>query len=214
MSTRSALLVSAVIIVVTGAYGGDGDVNLLPNGGFEEDTDGDGVADGWLGEPYNFARETLEEAEGHVRGLPPYEEMLKGTEILSHDGWPLARRKAGEPWEAWVPTADGESWLRTVSHQQNTRFGEPPLPEGLDLGGTTCVVRNGQANQTVSEPIRVKPGTGYRLSYWFKMSGGAIGGSSDDMLFQIIDADAAINEAWPGDGTDAKPQVVSYKNLG
>ena len=81
MDVRRSVVAMVLLIAVTGAYAGGGNVNLLANGGFEKDADGDGVADGWLGELYNFARETREEAEAYIESLPPYEEMLKGKEM-------------------------------------------------------------------------------------------------------------------------------------
>ena len=54
-----ALLSSMVPVTVVAAD----EVNLLPNGGFERDTDGDGVPDGWLGHPHHFSRQTLQEVQ-------------------------------------------------------------------------------------------------------------------------------------------------------
>jgi len=203
-----ALTVVASLFVVTVVAAQE--QNLLPNGGFEIDADGNGIPDGWLGQPHNFSRETLEEVQAYIDSLPSHKELLKGTEVQAADGWPIAQRKVGEAWGNYVQTAEWYQRLRNEYLPQNSRFGQLPLPEGLALGTTTCVISNLQPHeQVVSEPIPVKPNTGYRLSYWFRMSGG-----SQTVMFQIIDADAPRNEAWPGGGTEARRQVISGISLG
>ena len=148
VSSKRAGLVAAICLAVVSLPVWGEQVNLLANGGFELDSDGDDVPDGWLGQPHNFSRETPEQAQ-------------------------------------------------------------LPLPEGLALGAVTCVVSNLLPHeQVVSELIAVKPNTGYRLSYWFRMDG------AQTVMFQIMDADAPRNEAWPSGGTEARRQVISGKSLG
>ncbi len=159
-----ALTIVASLFVVTVVAAQD--QNLLPNGGFEQDSDGDGVPDGWLGQPHNFSRETLEMAIQF-----PFYDMA---------------------YDAYSP--------------RSSRFGQLPVPEGLELGTTTCVIHNLQPHeQTVSEPIPVKPNTGYRLSYWFRMSGG-----SEEAMFHILGSDAPRNAL----ETLGDEQIISGINLG
>ena len=147
-----ALTVVASILVVTVVTAQA--QNLLPNGGLEIDADGNGIPDGWLGQPHNFSSETLEDEYS----------------------------------------------------SRSSRFGQLPVPEGLELGTTTCVIHNLQPHeQTVSEPIAVKPNTGYRLSYWFRMSGGA-----EEAMFHILSSDAPRNAL----ETLGDEQIISGKNLG
>ena len=116
--------------------------NLLPNGGFEKDENGDGIPDGWRMQAFNVSNESLEDVT--------------------------------------------------------------PVPAGLSLEKVTCVVSStAPFQQVVSEPVEVKPETGYRLSYWFRMSGGW-----STVVFQIIDAGAPLEDAWP------KDKVLSSKGLG
>ncbi len=208
MAKAIALTVVASIFVVTVVAADE--ANLVPNGGFEQDSDGDGVPDGWLGQPHNFSRETLEEVQAYIDSLPSHEELLKGEEVLAADGWPIATRKPDEPWGAYVQTAEWYQRLQNEYLPQDSRFGQLPVPEGLDLGTTTCVIHNLKPHdQTISVPIAVKANTGYRLSYWFRMSSGA-----QTVMFQIIDADAPRNQAWPTGSTEARRRVISGKSLG
>jgi hypothetical protein len=201
-----ALLSSMVPVTVVAAD----EVNLLPNGGFERDTDGDGVPDGWLSQPHHFSSDTPDEVQTHIANLPSHEQLLKGKEVLAADGWPIAKAAADGTWGAYEQTPKWRATLSNIYLPQGSRFGQLPLPEGLDLGTTTLVIHNRQPHeQTVSEPITVKPNAGYRLSYWFRMSGG-----SEDALFQIVSSDAPRNNEWPGDGTDGRRQVISNINLG
>ena len=199
-----ALTVVASILVVTVVTAQD--QNLLPNGGFEQDSDGDGVPDGWLGQPHNFSSETLEEVQAYIDSVPSHEELLKGEEALAADGWPIATRKPDEPWGPYMQTAEWYQRLRNEYLPQNSRFGQLPVPEGLELGTTTCVIHNLQPHeQTVSEPIPVKPNTGYRLSYWFRMSSGA-----EEAMFHILGSDAPRNAL----ETLGDEQIISGKSLG
>ncbi len=203
-----ALTIVASIFVVTVVAASE--VNLLPNGGFERDSDGDGVPDGWVSQPHNFSRETLEEVQAYIDNLPSHEELLTREEILAADGWPLAKRKADEPWGAGMHLAEYYRRLCDEYLPQNSRFGQLPVPEGLELGTTTCVLHSLKPHeQTISEPIAVEPNTGYRLSYWFRMPS-----FWQTVMFQIIDADAPRNEAWPTGSIEARRQIVSGKNLG
>ena len=52
-------VVLAVFLSVPGVHAAGQQVNLLANGGFEKDSNGDGIADGWIAQPFNFSRQTL-----------------------------------------------------------------------------------------------------------------------------------------------------------
>ena len=199
-----ALTVVASLLVVTVVAATA--ANLVPNGGFEQDSDGDGVPDGWVGQPHNFSHETLEDVQAYIDNLSSHEELLKGNELRAADGWPIAQRKAGEPWGAYVQTAEWYHRLAEEYLPQDSRFGQLPLPKGLELGTTTCVIHNLQPHeQTVSEPVPVKPNTGYRLSYWFRMSGG-----SEEAMFHILGSDAPRNAL----ETLGDEQIISGINSG
>ncbi len=158
------------------------EVNLLPNGGFEKDADGDGIADGWVAHDFNFSRQTLEQVQAYVEQFPSQEKLLEGRQVLAADGAVLYEREAGKPWGADLLGTDrywdngSTGWYDTLRNRrlfQNARFGEPPLPEGLDLGRMTLVLRAGRPHaQVVSEPIPVKSSTGYRLTFHVRVSGG------------------------------------------
>ena len=179
------------------------EVNLLPNAGFEKDADGDGVADGWIAQKFNFSRETLEDVRAYVENLPPYEELLKGQRIFAADGTALFERQADGSWGKDVLKGKGnyrsaysgepgfsywgsderswkheENWYERMRRQylpQNSRFGELPVPEGLDLGNVTLVLSAKQPyKQVISEPIAVKPDTGYLLIFWARTSGSGV----------------------------------------
>ena len=179
--------------------------NLLPNGGFEKDTDGDGVPDGWVGQPQDFSSETLDEVQAYIAKFPSHEELLKGEEIRGSDGVVLWQRNSEETWPTFMRS---EEWYQRMPIDylpKHSRFGELPVPEGLNLGATTWIIDNREPHeQTVSEPIPVKPNTGYRLSYWFRMSGG-----SEEAMFHILSSDAPRNAL----ETLTDGQVISSINL-
>ena len=184
--------------------------NLLDNGGLDRDRDGDGVPDGWVGHPHHFSRVTLEQIQAYIADLPAHEELLKGTEVLAADGWRVAKVGSDGTWDAYVRSAKWYDGLRESSLLSNSRFGSAALPAGLDLGTTTLVVHNHQPHlQTISEPIPVKPNTGYRLSYWFRMSGG-----SEEAILHILGADAPRNDAFPQGRSEDGRQLISHKSLG
>ena len=178
----------ATLTLVTGTLAASAQVNLLPNGGFEKDTNGDGVPDGWLADPSHFSRETLDQVQTYIADLPSHEELLETDEVRAFDGWPIVRRNEDGNWDGnWDAYMSTPECYRRMSAEylpENSRFGHLPVPEGLDLGTTTGIVHNLRPHeQLISEPIPVKPNTGYRLSYWFKMSG-----ASEEALFQILGA--------------------------
>ncbi len=150
------------------------DQNLLPNGGFEIDTDGDGIPDGWVGQPFNFTRETRQEVEEVAARLS---QMRQGNEIKAVNDWVIWTKK---PEEDWMAKFTNEYMLQHI--WQNSRFGS--VPGEAELGNVTAVISSLRPHaQVASEPIAVKPETGYRLTYWFKMSHG-----SSTVKFDILDA--------------------------
>ncbi len=204
VSTAAAILaVVVVLIACTACSANTGEANLLPNGGFETDSNGDGVPGGWLANPGSFSRETLESVRSYIKGFNTVGSLLAGETIKSADGHVLAKR---EPGKDWGPDYRSEKTFRRYLSEylpQNSRFGILPLPAGLDLGNLTLELGNHPPyEQVVSEPIAVKANTGYRLSYWFR--------AYDQMtiMMQIIDGSAPRNETWPKDG------VVSGISLG
>ena len=206
MDQRHVACGLAALILGMGALVASAQVNLLPNGGFEKDTNGDGVPDGWLADPSHFSRETLDQVQTYIADLPSHEELLESEEVRAFDGWPIARRNEDGNWPAYPQTPE---WYRRMSAEylpQNSRFGRLPVPAGLDLGGTTGIVHNLRPHeQLISEPISVKPNTGYRLSYWFRMSGG-----SEEALFHILRPDAPRNAL----ETLTEAQILSSISLG
>ena len=146
----------------------------------------------------------------YIANLPSHEALLEGDRMLAADGWPVAKAASDGTWGAYEQTAQWHEDLRTSTLINNARFGPGPLPEELELGTTTLVVHNRSPHeQTISEPIPVKPNTGYRLSYWFRMSGG-----SEEAILHILGEDAPRNDAWPSGGTESNRQLISNKNLG
>ena len=184
--------------------------NLLANGRLEKDTDEDGVPDGWVSHPHHFSRETFDHVQAYIAKLPPHTKLLEGKHVQGSDGWVFSRRESSGNWGAYVKSAQ---WYQRMANEylpQNSRFGQLPVPEGLELGGTTMVVHNLPPHeQTISEPISVKPNTGYRLSFWFRMSGG-----SEEAIFQVLGSDAPRNDAWPTGGGKANRRLITYLNLG
>ena len=206
MCKRPFAYALAIVIFGTGAHAAGPEANLLPNGGFEQDIDGDGVPDGWVSHPHHFSNKTLDEVRAYIADLPSHEELLKQEEILASDDWVLWRRSSNGTWPASLQTARFYKGMTESTLLQCSRFGKLPMPQGLDLGTTTLVVHNlAPHQQTISEPIAVKPDTGYRLSYWFRMSGG-----SEEAIFQILGLDAPRNTL----ETLTEDQVVSGINLG
>ena len=190
MDVRSRTFCAMFLVLVLGAaacLAGE-EVNLLPNGGFEQDGDGDGVADEWIAQEFNFSRQTREEVQAYIKALPSYEELLAGDRILAADGTALYDRDPGGSWRPRVPGTQGhwgdyerswkpeENWYATMRKEtlwRNSRFGPAPTPEGLDLGRVTLVLSSKRPHgQVASEPIAVKPDTGYRLSFRVRTSGG------------------------------------------
>ena len=199
-----------VIVLLTGVGAAHAQVNLLANGGLEKDSDGDGVPDGWVGHPHHFSRDTLEQVRAYIDEMPSHEELLKGKQVLAADGWRITKVGADGKWGEYARSAEWYDRLLDSTLLHNSRFEGSPLPEGLDLGTTTLVVHNHRPHQQlISEPIPVKPNTGYRLSYWFRMSSGA-----EEAIVHILGADAPRNEEWPQGGTDASRQLISHKALG
>ncbi len=200
--SRIALIVTCLVLASL-AISGVCQANLLPNGGFEKDSNGDGVPDGWLGSPQNFSRQTLEEVQTYIKGFPSHADILKSYEVKDADGRVIAKREAGKEWPDYMKLDTHYRRFAAEYLPQNSRFGVLPVPDGLNLGGTTLAVRNLPPHeQVVSEPIPVKPDTGYRLSYWFRAY------DQTTVMLQIIDGGAPRNETWPKDG------VVSGISLG
>ena len=163
--------------------------NLLFNGDFEIDANGDSLPDGWGVQPFNVSVETLEAVSSYIRDLPPQAELLQQQEaVLARDGWPLARRDKDGAWSLYV---QGSEWYERLRHEyvpQASRFGQLPLPDGLDLGTRTCVISSLRPHRSaVSAPLLVEPGHGYRLSGWYRTSGGAF----TLILPQVLDATRA-----------------------
>jgi hypothetical protein len=189
MLWKRLLVCVAVFAMIGDAEGGGRQANLLRNGGFEKDSNGDGVADGWIAQDLNFSRQTPEEVQAYIDGLPAHEKLLDGESILGADGAVLHKRQPVGSWGAdvlgpdrwwgdneksWKPEENWYARLRDESLWRHSRFGEPPIPEGLELGETTLVLSSQRPHrQVVSEPIEVAPDTGYRLSFWVRTSGGA-----------------------------------------
>ena len=192
------LLAAGVMPVATAA---DDTENLLPNGDFEQDTDGNGVPDGWVGGAHHFSHETWEGLQAFIKNFPSHAEILKSEEIRAFDGRILQRREAGKP---WPPTIRDPSYHNNLVNDGGllwgSRFGSLPVPEALPLGDVTLV--GPVVPAVVSEPVSVKPNTGYRLSYWFRTAG------SLSYAFQILDAEANMRVEWP------KDQVVTSLSLG
>ena len=149
MSKKHIAFSLAVFALLTGTCAAGEGVNLLPNPGFEKDADGDGIADGWVAQKFNFSGQTLQEVQAVIDDLPPYEELLQGDKILAADGTVLYHRQGDGSWEQDVLGTDShwgdnerhwkpeENWHETLRNEylwQHARFGEPPLPEDLDLG--------------------------------------------------------------------------------
>ncbi|HCC99017.1 MAG TPA: hypothetical protein DER64_00700, partial [Planctomycetaceae bacterium] len=214
MANRRNQLAATVILIVS-AIGlstavADDPVNLLANGGLEKDSDGNGVPDGWVSHPHHFSRETPDHVQAYITKLPAHEKLLEGKHVHGSDGWVMFRRDSKGNWGPYVKSSQ---WYQRMANEylpQNSRFGQLPVPAGLDLGGTTMVVHNLPPHeQTISEPISVKPNTGYRLSFWFRMSGG-----SEEAIFQILGSGAARNNAWPTGGGKTNRQLITYLSLG
>ena len=204
VTQRNIAFCFAFLVLVASTHASGDSANLVANGGFESDSDGDGVPDGWLGNPFNFSQQTLESVQDHIRSLPPHDQLLAKEVIKAADGWVIAKRRASEDWDADYKT--DASYKRLVSEDlpQNSRFATLPVPEQLDLGGTTLVLNALKPMaQVISEPIPVKPNSGYRLTYWFRTSG-----APSSILFQVLDTDAPPGTKWPYGG------VVAARSLG
>ena len=178
----------ATFALIVGARGAGEEVNLLPNGGFEKDADGDGVADGWIAQVFNFSDQTREEMQATIDNLPTWEALLKQDKILAGDGTVLYEREADGSFRAdrgtdvlkwrnnersWKPEENWYARLRGEYLWQQSRFSEPPIPDGLELGEVTLVLSAKRPHQqVVSEPIAVTPDTGYRLIFFVRTAGG------------------------------------------
>ena len=214
MANRRNQLVATVILIVSviglSTAVAEDRVNLLDNGGLEKDSDGNGVPDGWVSHPHHFSSETLGHVQAYTTRLPTHEKLLEGKHVHGSDGWVMFRRDSKGNWGPYVKSSQ---WYQRMANEylpQNSRFGQLPVPAGLDLGGTTMVVHNLPPHeQTISEPISVKPNTGYRLSFWFRMSGG-----SEEAIFQVLGSGAARNNAWPTGGSKTNRQLITYLSLG
>ena len=195
-----------VLVLAVAGVGRASEANLLANGGFEKDADGDGVADGWVAEPCNFSRETLEGVQEFIHKLPSADDLLKQKAILAADGSVLWERAADGTWPAerlgtkgyWRD--DDKGWYENLRNEDlllASRFGLPD-PDGPKLGRTTLVLSARQKGQVVSPPVTVKPNTGYRLIFWVRTSGG-----QEYVRFaQVLDATAG--------GTDTDPLANDY----
>ena len=208
------IVVLGVVVGVSARHAVAEDANLLSNGGFEKDGDGNGIADGWVAQPFNFSREKLKVFKGFVDDLPPYKELLKGQRILAADGTVLSKRDPDGSWKSMLGRGgiywgDFErSWkyeqnwyerLRREVLPQNSRFGELPVPNALSLGNTTLVLSSNRPHkQVMSAPTAVKRNTGYRLSFWVRLSGG----SEYVWLAQVLDATAGDPESVSPVGKD------------
>jgi hypothetical protein len=219
----------------TEAHGSGGSANLLPNGSFEEDSDGDGVADGWIAQDFNFSRQKREEVQAFIDNLPSYEVLLAGDRIVAADGTVLYERETDGSWGQHVLETDGswgphvagtemfwgddekswkleENWyarLRDDYLWRQSRFGVPPVPEGLDLGDATLVLSSRRPQEpVVSEPLEVEPDTGYRLSFWVKTSGGGEYWWGPQVLDGSVDFDSVPSTPGPGDHRD-NPYIIN-----
>ena len=179
---RQVAIALTAVLSLAGADARADAPNLLPNGGFETDADGEGVADGWVAQPFNFARESLDDVEAFLERFPSREKLLEGRQVVAADGTVLYERDAEQNWGADLLGTDrywddnSRGWYDTLRNRrlpQHARFGELPVLEGLDLGRVTLVLRARRPHgQVVSEPIPVKAGTGYRLTFHVRVSGG------------------------------------------
>ena len=224
MCTRSLTSCFVILAFFAGAHADEQEVNLLPNGGFEKDADGDGVADGWVAQPFNFSREKREEVQAYIDNLPPYEELLKKEKILAADGTVLYEREPDGSWGAhvlgtdthwrdnernWKPEENWHERMRSEYLWRNSRFAEPPSPDGLELGDVTLVLSSKRPHkQVVSEPIDVKPDTGYRLSFRVRTSGGTEYWWGPQVLDGACDADSVPSSPQPSKHYDS-PNVVN-----
>ena len=214
MVKRRKQVATAVLVLVSTmlptAGVADSPMNLLANGGLENDADNDGVPDGWVSHPHHFSRETMGQVQEHITNMPTHQQMLAAEHVEGSDGWILFRREADGTWGPYIKSAQ---WYQRMANEylpQNSRFGQLPLPADLDLGNTTMVIHNLPPHeQTISEPIPVKPNTGYRLSFWFRMGGG-----SEEAIFQILGSRAPRNDAWPTGASKDNRHLITYLNLG
>ena len=188
MARKHLAIWMTVVALLFGRHAAGQAVNLLPNGGFETDANGDGVADGWVALDFNFSRQGLAEVQAYIEQLPTHEALLAGEQILAADGTPIWTRKDGDwpehmltfgshYWGAyelsWQPEVNWYGRVKDEAIPQASRFGELPVPEDLNLGAATLMLTNGRSHkQVLSEPITVKPDTGYRLAFWVRTSGG------------------------------------------
>ena len=203
--SRVSIFVACLVLGLLAVSGVGQEINLLPNGDFEKDSDGDGVPDGWVGNPHHFSRETLEGVHAYIKAFPSHAELLKGKEIRYSDSHLYIRREADKEWPDSVKEASFyEGFVDPDNLLWASRLGSGPLPQGLELGGVTLV--GTLAPRVVSEPIAVKPNTGYRLSYWSRTCG------SLSYAFQVLDAEANLSEEYPG--SPAGAQMVTSLSLG
>ena len=188
MLIRRPLLCVLTVLAVTASRVAVGADNLLPNGGFEQDADGDGVADGWQARPGQFSRETEAAVEAYIAGLPAAAELLRRDRISASDGtvlyecdaageWPAAMLRTAGHWgeyeRSWDRTENWYDRLRREELPRASRPGEGPLPAGLDLGRVTLMLSERESeHQVISEPITVAADTGYALHFWVRTSGG------------------------------------------
>lgn len=208
------------LAVVTGGVFADTPANLVPNGGFEIYSDGDSIPDGWLAQPGNFSREKLVDVRAFIEKLPSQAELLKGDKILAADGsvlfskgpdgkWPPEALGTGLNWgeyeKSWKIDVNWHNRMQREYLPQASRFGEQPVPAGLELGNATLVLSDQPTQkQVVSKPIEVKPNTGYRLTFWVRTCGGT------DYWWGPQALDGAVD---PGT-VPAQPQPYDYYNNG
>ena len=210
MSKSTQLMALLALCSIAGVALAKKPVNLLANGGLEKDSDKDGVPDGWLSHPHHFSRESLQHVQQYIKQLPSHKQLIAGKDVRGSDGWVLQARDSKGKWGPFIKSAEFYKRMSQEYLPQNSRFGQLPVPKGLMLSKTTMVIHNQRPHQqTISKPITVKPNTGYRLSFWFRMSGG-----SEEAIFQVLGVGAPRNNAWPTSSNKDKRQVISYLSLG
>ena len=72
--TATAVLVLVSTMLPTAGFA-DSPMNLLANGGLENDADNDGVPDGWVSHPHHFSRETMAQVQEHITNMPTHQQM-------------------------------------------------------------------------------------------------------------------------------------------
>ena len=181
-----AILATLFLLALAGATVAAGEeVNLLPNGGFEKDENGVGIADGWVAQPSHFSRQTLDEVQSYIENLPPWEQLLEGKTIPAADGTPIWTRKADDSWPAkmftfgsqywgayerhWRPEVNWYERVKREAIPRYSRFGELPVPDDLDLGAVTLMLSLAFVVDDAGKPILVSvdiAGEDVKLRTW------------------------------------------------